>query len=217
MYYYFGATPPPRRPAPALVACRCHPPCSPFPVCPHLPLLASPSLAPLSALAHVTLPPLPPPSTRTAIPDVDNHHRRCHSAGNNDRQMPEVGAHHRCQQWRSSSTAAVIDGCGSNGVFAAIVVVRRWLHSTAFFVDDKVCHRRLRHRPPPKSTMTAISAVNNDNQHRRPYPVEDNANGPRLANDRPSGKVKIAANVCQALLKMVSRHAWSPGIYQALR
>jgi hypothetical protein len=65
--------------------------------------------------------------------------------------------------------------------------------------------------------MTAIGAVNDDNRRRQPNPVEDNANGPRLANDRPSGKVEIAANVRRAPIKMVSGRAWIPGIYQALR
>ena len=59
----------------------------------------------------------------------------------------------------------------------------------------------------------------------------DNAKGPRLANARPCEKggfaVKVAAkvDVCippveqnrLATIKMVSGHAWSPGIYRALR
>jgi hypothetical protein len=57
--------------------------------------------------------------------------------------------------------------------------------------------------------------------------VGDNVKGPRLANARLSekGSIAVKVEVCappvehnqRAPIKMVSGHAWSPGIYWALR
>jgi hypothetical protein len=57
--------------------------------------------------------------------------------------------------------------------------------------------------------------------------IGDNAKGSKLATARPNVNVRFAVDVevymppvChnqQAPLKMVCRHVWSPGIYQALR
>jgi len=61
--------------------------------------------------------------------------------------------------------------------------------------------------------------------------VRDNVKGPKLTAARPAANVRFAVDVeayagltaeptkqdQRAPIKMVSGHAWSPGIYQALR
>ena len=159
---------------PALVACVvvCHVHHCPRPrtvvrPCPLVLASLALALAPSSALACVPLTPRPSllPSTTTAITAVDDHHLRCHTFDDDDRQKPVVIVRHRWRQWQSLSNAVAVNGCGGNGVFATTVNDddrRCRLHPTATSVDNDRRGQRPS-LPPPISTAAAFD----DDRHRR--------------------------------------------------
>jgi hypothetical protein len=88
----------------------------------------------------------------TAITPVNNHHQFFRTVDDNNHQNPLNVISHQGRRWRSSSSAAAVDGCGSNGTFSAAD-------------NDKIgavplapSHRRLR-QWQPLSTKTIIAAA----------------------------------------------------------
>lgn len=145
-FVYFTTAPPPRCPTPTLVACRCCPPCPPMP----LPLRPCPPL------------PVSPLALAAAVGD-DRYCRCqqppqfCRTVNDNNHQKPADIVHHWWRQCRSSSTAAAVNGCGGDGIFAAAVNnhdLRHRLHPTATSVDDDHCQQRL----PMQPSMTMIES-----------------------------------------------------------
>jgi hypothetical protein len=59
--------------------------------------------------------PLSPPLTMTAVAAINDHHRRCHTVDNNDRQKPAVVVHCWRQQRQTSLTEAAVNGNRGNG------------------------------------------------------------------------------------------------------
>jgi hypothetical protein len=56
--------------------------------------------------------PLPPPLKTAPITTVNDHHCRCHTVNDDDRQKPAVIVRHQRQQWRSAATQSMVNGSG---------------------------------------------------------------------------------------------------------
>ena len=112
----------------------------------------------------------------TAIAAIDNHHQFLRTVDNKDHQNPLDVVSHQGWQCRSSLSAAAVDGCGSDGIFAAAVNNNDWNRtvgsiplpppSMTTIVDEDRHHRR-RYRLPPQPTMAAIAVVNDNDRSRR--------------------------------------------------
>jgi hypothetical protein len=77
------------------------------------PLLLPPSTTATvdnAAIGAVSSIPLSPPSTTTAIIAVNDHHCRCYTVNDNDRQKPMVVVSCQRQQRQSLLTEAAVDG-----------------------------------------------------------------------------------------------------------
>jgi hypothetical protein len=120
------------------------------------------------------------PLTTTAIPAVDNHHQFFCIVDHNNHQFHWMsflieggnGGHRRLQ--------AAVDGCGSNGIFAAANNDNNWRRtvgsippppSSMTTIINKDRHCRCRYRPPLQPTMTAIAVVNDGDWSRRLHPT----------------------------------------------
>ena len=73
-----------------------------------------------------------------------------------------------------------VDGCGSDGIFAAADNNNDWRCTVGSIrppppsmttIVDKDCHRRRRYRPLLQPTMTDIAVVNDDYQSHRLHPI----------------------------------------------
>jgi hypothetical protein len=116
----------------------------------------------------------------TAIAAVNDHHQFFRTVEHKDHQNPLDVVSHRGRRWRSSSSAAAVDGCGSDGIFAAADNDndrRRTVGSippppssmTTIVNEDR--HRHCRYRPALQPKMTAIAVVNDDDRSRRLHPT----------------------------------------------
>jgi hypothetical protein len=137
-----------------------------------------------------------PPSTTSALAARDKLHQFFRTVDNNDHQNPLDIVSHRGRRWRSSSSAAVVDRCSSDGIFAAAVndndrgytvgsIPLPPLSMTTIVDKDRHCRRR--YRLPPQPTMTVIAMVNDNDWSRRLHPTVasiDNNHHPR----RPAAK-----------------------------
>ena len=135
-------------------SCCCHLPCPPLPL-PSRPCLPSPScpcplalaLTPPSSLCLCHPCPLLPLSTTTAIAAVNNHHQFFRTVEDKNHQNPLDIVSHQGRQWQSLSSAAAVDGCGSDGIFDAAI-------------NDNDRRRTVGSIPPPPPSTTTI--VNED-------------------------------------------------------
>jgi len=138
--------------------------------------------------------------TTTAIAAVNDHHQFFRTVDNNDQNPLDVVSH-RGRRWQSSSSAAAVDGCGSDGIFAAAVNYTTWNRTvssiplpppsmTTIVDDDHHCRRC--YRPPPQPTMAAIAVVNDDDRSRRLHPtitsIDDDRRQQRPACQRTLGQ-----------------------------
>jgi hypothetical protein len=134
---------------------------------------------PLSSLCLCHPRPSSPPLTATAIATVNNHHQFFRTVDDNNHQNPLNAISHQGWQLRLLSSAAVVDDCGSNGIFAAAdndKDRRRTVGSipppppSMTTIVDKDQHCRRHYQPPLQLTMTAIAVVNDNDRSRRLHP-----------------------------------------------
>ena len=169
---------------------------SPSPSCPcHC------ALTPLSSLCLCHPCPSSPPSTTTAITPVNNHHQFFCTVDDNNHENPLNVISHQGRQWRSSSSAAAVDGCGCNGTFAAADNDnnrRRIVSSipppppSMTTIVNKDHHCRRHYQPPLQLTMTAIAVVNDNDWSRQVHPIvasiDDNHHRQRPTCQRTLGQ-----------------------------
>ena len=98
----------------------------------------------------------------------------------NDHQNPLEVISHRGRRWQSSLSAAAVDGCGSNGIFATAINDNNRPPTVGSIpppppsmitIIDKDRHFRRHYQPPTQPTMTAITMVNDNDWSRWLHPT----------------------------------------------